>query len=65
MQLAGLKGPSKHSSAADENTHFTLATNKGSCSGVGFEDFNIELTICTSALTLSLAIGGHTADAYN
>ena len=63
MQLAGLKGPSKHSSAADENTHFTSTIYKGRCSEVGCETPNTELTICTSALTIALAIGGHKADA--
>ena len=52
MQLAGLKGASKHESAADENTHFTPATNKGRFRGVGCEEFSTELMICTTAVSL-------------
>lgn len=49
MQISGLKGASKHESAADENTHFTPATDKGEFSDVGYEGVCTEAATCNTS----------------
>ena len=53
-QIAGLKGLSKHESAADKNTHFTPAAERGRFIEVNCEDASTELAAWSTASSLSL-----------